>query len=264
MPPHSDPSMLVPILLAAILAAAYLLLALRQQAGPRGWSWWRTALFLSGCALLIWGFSPRWLPFPHGDFRKHMLAHLLVAMLAPLALVMAAPMALLLRTLPSRYGRVITRFLRSPLLQIVANPVVALVLDLGGMAALYFTPLYMAVMMHPALHYLVHLHFLAAGCLYTWVIAGPDPSPHRPSVPARLIVLGVAVLIHSVLSQLLYAGWHVGVSAPAWQMQHAAILMYYGGDIAEMLLALALVTTWHPVHRNACGVRNHGTSLPFS
>ena len=25
--------------------------------------------------------------------------------------------------------------------------------------------------------------------------------------------------------------------------------MYYGGDIAELLLALALVTTWRPVRR---------------
>ncbi len=160
---------------------------------------------------------------------------------------MAAPVTLVLRTLPSRYGRVITRFLRSPFLQIIANPVVALVLDLGGMAALYFTPLYMAMMMHPALHYLMHLHFVAAGCLYTWVIAGPDPAPHRPSVPVRLVVLGVAVVIHSVLSQLLYSGWHVAVSVPTSQLQHAAELMYYGGDIAEMLLAFALVTTWHPV-----------------
>ncbi len=245
--PHNDPSMFVPILLVAIIAASYLVLALRQQAGPRGWASWKTALFLIGCGFLILGFSPHWLPFPEGDFRKHMLAHLLVAMLAPLGLVMAAPVTLVLRTLPSRYGRVITRFLRSPFLQIIANPVVALVLDLGGMAALYFTPLYMAMMMHPALHYLMHLHFVAAGCLYTWVIAGPDPAPHRPSVPVRLVVLGVAVVIHSVLSQLLYSGWHVAVSVPTSQLQHAAELMYYGGDIAEMLLAFALVTTWHPV-----------------
>lgn len=56
---------------------------------------------------------------------------------------------------------------------------------------------------------------------------------------------------HSILSQLLYSGWHVGVAAPAYQLQHAAELMYYGGDIAEMLLAFALVSVWHPVRGNA-------------
>jgi putative membrane protein len=123
------------------------------------------------------------------------------------------------------------------------------------MAALYFTPLYNAAMAHPSLHYLVHLHFLAAGCLYTWVIAGPDPAPHRPSVPMRLLVLGVAVVVHSVLAQMLYAGWHVAVPAPASQLQRGAELMYYGGDIAEMLLAFALVTSWHPAGKPRQGLR---------
>ena len=111
---HRAPSMFVPIAIVALGAFAYLLLALRQQAGRRGWSGWRIALFLSGSGVSIWGLSPQLLPFPEGDFRKHMLAHLLVAMLAPLGLVMAAPVTLVLRTLPSRHGRVITRFLRSP------------------------------------------------------------------------------------------------------------------------------------------------------
>ncbi len=39
--PHNDPSMFVPILLVAIIAASYLVLALRQQAGPRGWASWK-------------------------------------------------------------------------------------------------------------------------------------------------------------------------------------------------------------------------------
>jgi putative membrane protein len=160
--------------------------------------------------------------------------------------VMAAPITLVLRSVPARLGRGISRGLRSRYMQVVANPISALVLDLGGMALLYFSPLYMAMMTDPALHYLVHLHFVLAGCLYTWVIAGPDPAPHRPSVPARLVVLGAAVLVHSVLAQLLYAGWFVQVPAPAGQLQQAAELMYYGGDIVEMLLAIALVSTWRP------------------
>ncbi len=105
------------------------------------------------------------------------------------------------------------------------------------------------MMMHPALHYAAHFHFLAAGCLYTWVIAGPDPAPHRPSVPTRLVILGVAVVMHSVLSQMLYAGLFVSIPAAADQLQRGAELMYYGGDISEMLLAFALVTTWHPVRK---------------
>jgi putative membrane protein len=73
--------------------------------------------------------------------------------------------------------------LRSKALQVIAHPVTALALNVGGLAALYFTPLYIISMTHPALHCVLHFHFVAAGCLYTRVIAGPDPAPHRPSVP---------------------------------------------------------------------------------
>jgi putative membrane protein len=243
---HHAPSMLLPIVLTLAASSVYLSLAIRQQLRSRPWSRWRTALFLSGCGLLVLGFSPQALPFAQGDIRKHMLQHLLIAMIAPIGLVMASPVTLILRTVPPRYARVVTRALRSRWLQAVANPVVALILDLGGMTLLYFTPLYGLTMAHPALHYGVHLHFVAAGCLYTWAIAGPDPAPHRPSVPLRLLVLGTAVILHSVLSQLLYAGWHVEIPANAIELQRAAELMYYGGDIAEMLLAFALVSSWQP------------------
>ncbi len=245
------PSLLLPLALLTTAAAAYLSLAAANPRRLRPWPPARSALFVTGCALLLWGLCPQALPYPSGDLRKHMLQHLLLGMFAPIALVMAAPITLLLRTLPSRHGRRLTAILRSPALRLLANPLVALTLDLGAMAALYFTPLYTAAMLHPALHTLLHLHFIAAGCLYTWVIAGPDPAPHRPSVPARLVILGLAVVLHSVLAQLLYAGWHVTIPAPApaLQLQRAAELMYYGGDIAEMLLAFALVSSWHPAKK---------------
>ncbi len=61
--------------------------------------------------------------------------------------------------------------------------------------------------------------------------------------------LGVAVVMHSVLSQMLYARLFVSIPAAADQLRRGAELMYYGGDISEILLAFALVTTWHPVRK---------------
>jgi putative membrane protein len=237
--------MVVPGIAVAAIAAAYVWAATRASARA-AWPRWRAVVFMLGAALLELGLHPGWLPYPEGDFRKHMLQHLVLAMIAPIAIVMGAPVTLFLRTAPRTCRRLVICVLRGPVVRIAAHPVVALVLDLGGMAALYFTPLYHQMMMHPALHQAVHLHFVAAGCLYAWAIAGPDPAPARPSVPARLAVLGLAVVIHSVLSQLLYAGWFVVVPATPAQLQAGAALMYYGGDIAEMLLAVALVTTWRP------------------
>jgi putative membrane protein len=65
-------------------------------------------------------------------------------------------------------------------------------------------------------------------------------------VPARLVVLGVAIAGHAVLSQLLYAGAFFQAAVPGAELRGAGELMYYGGDIAELLLALALVTFWRP------------------
>ena len=55
---------------------------------------------------------------------------------------------------------------------------------------------------------------------------------------------GGSSVIHSIMSQMLYAGLFVAISAPADQLQRSAELMYYGGDITEMLLAFAMVSTW--------------------
>jgi putative membrane protein len=244
---HAHPVFL-PALVVGLIASAYVLLALREKNAQRAWSRWRLAAFLSGSFLLALGFLPQCLPYATGDFRKHMLQHLLIGMLAPIGLVMAAPVSLILRSVPSRLGKAIIRLLRSRPLFLLANPITALLLDFGGLAIMYFTPVYVRAMSHPALQHLLHLHFLAAGCLFTWVIAGPDPAPHRPSVPMRLLVLGVAITAHSILAQMMYAGAFVAVPVSVPELQGGATLMYYGGDIAEILLAFALVTTWRPIH----------------
>ena len=140
---------------------------------------------------------------------------------------------------------------RSPAVHLVANAVSASALNLGGLAVLYLTPLYAATTRSPVLQHLVHMHFLAAGYLFAWVIAGPDPAPRRPSVPARLVVLGVAIAAHATLSQLMYAGALVDIPVPPDERRGGAALMYYGGDIAELMLAFALIATWRgrPAHR---------------
>ncbi|GIE28947.1 membrane protein [Actinoplanes italicus] len=240
------------LLLVVVAAVGYDVLATVSR---RPWPWWRTALFLSGCALLVAGLTPAGWPWPAGDFRTHMVQHLLVGMLAPLALVLGAPVTLLLRTLPRPVGRTVGRLLRTRVMHVVAHPVTALILNLGGLAVLYFTPLYVATVRDPGLHLLVHVHFLLAGYLFAWVVAGPDPAPRRPSVPARLVVLGVAIAFHAVLSQLMYAGAYVDLPVPAVQRQGGGTLMYYGGDIAELLLAAALVAGWRPRRRRQQGSR---------
>ncbi|MDF3299094.1 cytochrome c oxidase assembly protein [Streptomyces sp. K1PA1] len=241
------------VLVLPATAAVHLLLVRRAArrhpaAGRRGA---RSAAFLGGLALLALALLPPLGPAAHGDFRAHMTQHLLIGMYAPLLLVLSAPVTLLLRALPPRYARRVVAVVRSRAARAVSHPAVALVLSTGTLGVLYFTPLFDTVMRHPAGHWLLHAHFLASGCLFAHAVAGPDPAPGRPGVPARLTYLGVAVAVHALVAQAMYGGFHVHVHAPIGQVQQGAEIMYYGGDLAELLLAAALVATWRPARRTA-------------
>lgn len=53
------------------------------------------------------------------------------------------------------------------------------------------------------LYWLMHAHFLASGCLFTYVVAGPDPTPERPGVRARLLYVGFAIAAHALIAQAM-------------------------------------------------------------
>lgn len=242
------PEILPPALALSACAAGYLYLVhrARRRNPAQGWSTWRTAGFTTGLLLLAVALLPPLAPLAHGDFRGHMVQHMLIGMYAPLALVLGAPVTLLLRTLPVTSARRLTTVLHSRPARLLSHPAPALLLSTGTLPVLYFTPLYDTATAHPAGHWLLHAHFLLSGCLFAHVIAGPDPAPARPGVPARLVWLGCAVALHAGVSQLMYGGFWVDVHAPVPEVRGGAEIMYYGGDLAELLLAAALVATWRP------------------
>lgn len=248
-----------PVLAIAVVAGGYLVLSVRQNGQALRSNGWRTAVFLAGCAVLAGALSPGLSPYRPGDFREHMLQHLLVGMVAPTCLALGAPMSLALRSLPVHRRRLAALVLRSRGLHVFTHPATVLTLNVGGLVALYATPLAGFVDDHPAVHHLVHLHLLVSGYLYAWLIAGPDPAPRRPSVRVRLVLLGIVVAAHAALSQLMYAGVLGGAEVPADVLRGAATLMYYGGDIAELALAVALVATWRPNRRPVSGPAGSGS-----
>lgn len=100
---------------------------------------------------------------------------------------------------------------------------------------LYFSPLN-SMLTWPAVGpWLLHTHFLFAGCVFAYVIAGPDPAPAW--WPCAVVYLGCAIALHAEISQLMYGGLWIEIQAPIAQVQGGAEIMYYGGGIAELLLA---------------------------
>lgn len=243
----------LPLALIALLTLWYLTAAHAQRHKAAGWSMWRSVFFILGSLLLGVAVAPPLMAWAHHVLVGHMALHLLIGMLAPLAWVLAAPITLLLRTLPQAGGRRVAALLQSRFVRFVSHPVSALVLNIGGMYVLYLTPLYSASLHHQALHYFVHVHFLVAGYLFCWaILAEPDVSTHRLSLRFRLGVLFVSIATHSLLGKLMYGfGWPRGTGHSLEEVQAAAQLMYYGGDLAEVLLAIVLLTFWlrKPVER---------------
>ncbi len=236
-------SMAALLLGACITLGAYLWGAWRE--GAR-WRAGRTASFCLGMGLVIAALWPPFVAVAHHDLRLHMVQHLLLGMLGPVGIVLGAPMTLLFRRLDTRHARALSAILRSRPMHVLGHPVTALVLNLGAMAALYTTPLFAAMGSEPALHLVVHLHFLLAGCLFSWSIAGADPSPARPSHATRLAVLFVAMAGHTILAKAMFAyGLPRDTHHCLSDLEVAAQLMYYGGDLSELLLASALFASWH-------------------
>jgi putative membrane protein len=232
------------LLLAAALGL-YLAAAFRQRHG-KGWSAWRIASFAAGTALLAAAVAPPVSAWAHHDLRGHMAQHLLLGMFAPLALVLAAPVTLLLRTVPVSAGRRVARLLGSAPVRRLTHPATAVLLDVGALYLLYLTPLFAATLHSSVLHAVVHLHFFLAGSLLAWSIARPDPGPHRPPFRTRLLALLAAIAAHSTLAKLMYAyGWPRGTGFDLAEIRAAAQWMYYGGDLAELLLAVALFASWY-------------------
>jgi putative membrane protein len=172
-----------------------------------------------------------------------MASHLLLGMLAPFLLVMAAPVTLALRALDVPSARRLSRWLRSSPVRLLAHPVTASCLNIGGLWLLYPTGLFPVVNHNLVLHFGLHIHFLFAGCLYTAAFIYIDPTPHRCSFPHRAIVLLIGMAAHSILAKTIYAYPPAGV--PAGQAETGAVLMYYGGDAIDLLIICVLCFQWY-------------------
>ena len=228
---------LLPLALPALLLTVYLFATAREV---RDWPSERTASFALGCVLIAIALSPGTLDWAAADARGHMVQHLLLGMFAPIALVMGRPGTLFLRTVPTEVARGAVRVLSRPFARTIVHPFTAGLLSVGALYVLYLTPAGAALASSRAGHAWLLLHFLVAGTAFAWAVAGPDPAPHRPSYPVRLVALFLAAGAHGVLAARLGA-FPVGLGP---NEQAAVSIMLYGGDVAHALLALLFFRSW--------------------
>jgi putative membrane protein len=234
-------------LLAALLPlTAYALLVVRARRHGRAWPVVRTLAWALGCLVATAAVTG---PLAEAAATSgmtggpaHMAGHVLLGMLAPLLLVLGAPVTLALNALDVGTARRLSRVLRSRPLRALTAPGAAAVLDVGGLWLLYATPLLDVAHEHPFVDVVVHAHVLLAGYLFTAVLVGTDPLPHRRGTRHLLVVLVLALAAHDVLAKRLYAA---ASGADLLDGQRGALVMYYGGDAVDLALAVLVCARWY-------------------
>lgn len=179
----------------------------------------------------------------HHDFSIHMLGHLLLGMLGPLLMALGLPVKLLLRASSVDVARTLTRMFKSRFFGVVTHPVVAAILNIGGLWLLYRTELFSLMHHDPALYAVIHLHVFLAGYAFTASILAVDQVFHYYSHLYRTIVFVVALAGHGILSKVIYASPPAFV--PEAEAQTGAMLMYYGGDAVDLILIFLLFHQWY-------------------
>ncbi|KUH40467.1 hypothetical protein ATE80_01885 [Streptomyces kanasensis] len=229
---------------AAVLATvAYLWAAARLRRRGDAWPRARDAWFACGGAALAWAAVGG---LPGGPFTAHMTQHLVVGMAAPLLFVLARPFTLALRVLPPGPARRrLLALLHSGPAGLLLLPPATALLDVGGLWVLYRTDLFATTQRETLPHVLVHVHVLAAGMLFTLAVCRLEPVRRPWGLALRGGTLLAAGGAHAVLAKSLYAAPPPGTAYALADLRTGAQLMYYGGDLVEVALAVTLAVQWY-------------------
>ncbi len=248
---HHAPLAILPQILLSIpfilIFIVYILAVFKTNQTYRPWPPYRTVMLCLGTGLAILSVAGPLAERAHYDFHAHMAGHLFFGMLAPLLIALAAPIMLILRALPTRLARLLSKGLKSRPIGWVTHPITAAFLNIGGLWFLYTTSLYSLMHEHMWLHVFIHAHIFLAGYVFTISLIYVDPIYHRVSYLTRAIILVLSLALHSILAKYLYANPPEGVSAI--EAQSGAMLMYYGGDLVDAAIIFILCWHWYKAAR---------------
>jgi cytochrome c oxidase assembly factor CtaG/putative copper export protein len=232
----------------------------------RGLSWpvGRTLAWIGGLAVATFVLNSGLAAYGRALFSAHMLQHMTLTMIVPILLGMGAPITLALRALPAHRAdgprgarEWLLVILHSRIARFLTHPVVALTLYVVTLYGFYFTPLFDLSHRSHLAHALMHLHFIAIGCLYFWPILGIDPMPRRLPPLGRILLLFASVPFHAFFgvalmssSTVLSEEWYASLGLPwvgsllADQNVGAGIAWSFG-EIPTLLVLAAIFVQWY-------------------
>ncbi|MEU5950818.1 cytochrome c oxidase assembly protein [Streptomyces sp. NPDC047525] len=231
------------VLVVALGCLGHVAAARRLRRRGDRWPHRRDAAFCAGGTVLVVSLVAPWDGWP--PLTGHMATHLGIGMIAPLLLLLGRPVTLALRVLPVGPRRRLLSCVRSRPAALLVWPPLAALLHSAGLWAVYRTPLLAAGHHRPWLHALVSAHLLASGVLFAFAVLALDPLRHRAGFALRGGALLAAAAAHGILAKSLYATGPPGTSYAASDLHLASYVMYYGGDVVGIALAVLLGHQWY-------------------
>lgn len=241
---------------------AYLWALLKVRAAGGTWPLARAASWLFGLLVLLYITCGALTVYSRVLFSVHMVEHMLLTMVCPIFLVLGAPVTLLLRALEPRQDGTrgprewILRLVHSGWSRVITHPIFAAVNFAGSIVLVYFTPLFGVMLRYHVGHEFMLIHFLITGYIFSLVLIGIDPIPHRPAYPMRLIMIIATLGYHAFvgiaimqMDTLLQASWFGNLGRP-WGLSAledqklGGSLMWAIGEIPTMIIAVAVAVQW--------------------
>ena len=189
---------------ALTLAGLYLLGYLRLRRRGDRWPAGRLIAWLAGCLILLFTSSSGVKAYGSAMFSVHMAEHMTMNMFIPVLLVLGGPVTLALRALPAAGAdqppgprEWLLRLVHSKVTAFLAHPVIAFILFVASLYAVYFTPIFDTLARYHWGHELMSVHFLLVGYLFYWGIIGIDPGPRKLPFLGRLGLLFAVMPFHA-------------------------------------------------------------------
>ncbi|MEV2256079.1 cytochrome c oxidase assembly protein [Streptomyces sp. NPDC050147] len=225
--------------------------AAARQLRRRGdrWPHRRDAAVCAGGAVFVTSVVAPWEGWP--PFTGHMVTHLGIGMIAPLLFVLGRPVTLALRALPVVPRRRLLSCVHSRPAALLVWPPLAALMHSAGLWVVYRTPVMGAAHHQEWLHTLVSVHLLVSGVLFSFAVLALDPLRHRAGFALRGAALLAASAAHGILSKSLYVTGPPGTTFAAADLHLASYVMYYGGDVVGIVLAVLLGRQWYTAEGRA-------------
>jgi putative copper resistance protein D len=234
----------VPLLLIVVLGGWYLRSVRRLAARGEGWPGVRVASFCLGELSLAFGLVSGIAAYDR-IFKVVAVQHILISIAAPIFLAVSAPISLAREAGTPKTRAAIDRALRSRASMVLSHPKFTWTFYGLSLYVVYFTGLYAFALQHTAIHTLVHLVLLLAGCLFWWPAVGVDPVPYRPSHGARIFYMLLVLPLYTILGMGLES--QSSPLAPGMSlvdMRAGAGVIWVAGEVTGLLGTLVLFVLW--------------------